>query len=217
MWYMAIPAETVHVQFRGHLPGSEEWQWGFWLAGTNITSEADANALANDVVGAFAVEAQATVAGLMDPLAGIDEVRTYCYPTGGPTALYIGSADYNIVGTGASSSRLPLQAALVVSLRTGFAGRRARGRLYLPCHRIALGTDYQLSNTTTDVVADDMSDFFTNLNALTGVGTVSVVSQVGAGQARAVTSVIVDSRIDIQRRRAGDQVPTVTSTQPVAI
>lgn len=204
------------MQFRGHLPKGEEFQWGFWLNATNITSESDANGLAATVNGAWTGTAKSITMGLLDPLSGMDEVRVYCYPTGGPTATYVGSSTESSVGTGTSSTLLPLQCAAVVSLRTGFAGRRARGRLYLPINRVPLSA-FELSSTNVDPIAADFADFFSTINAVAGIGNVAVVSQVGAGQSRAVTEVVVDSRVDIQRRRANSMVVDYVKQEPVTV
>jgi len=203
---MAIPASTVHVQIRGTAPQGEIFQWGFWLGSTTITSEATANALALDVWNHFVTFALGTATSLIPSTASYTEVRVYCYPTGGPTATFIGvHTPTPAPGTSAGNS-LPLQCAAVVSLRTGFAGRQARGRLYLPVSANTLVT-HQLTSATITNIANAWETFLEAVSTLAAVGSVSVVSQVGSGTVRPVTQLIVDSRLDIQRRRAnGEQV-----------
>lgn len=211
---MTIPSNTVRVAFVGTAPGGEIFNWGFWLNNTTINSEADANTLASSIRDAWITNAGADCRGLILNDTAYTQVRVYAYPSGGPTALYVGAATIS-VGTGTSTlDSLPLQCAMVVSLHTGFAGRTARGRLYLPATGQTL-TAHQYGSSQVTAIANDFAAFFNAVNTLTGVGSVAVVSQKGTGNTRAVTSVVVDSRVDVQRRRANSEASTSTQTSTV--
>jgi hypothetical protein len=211
---MTIPVGTVKVVFGGSLPTPEKFAFSFWLGSTPITTQAAANTLATDIVTAFASTAKANVLAYLMNSGSYDNVKVYCYPVGGPTASVIGQATIaSGAGTGTSNPH-PLQCAIVVSLRTSFAGRRNRGRLYLPLTSVAL-TAHQLTSSQCADIAGAMAAFFNSLNANSSYGDVSIVSQVGTGLVTKVSSVIVDSRVDVQRRRANRSVAIASNTQTV--
>jgi len=97
---------------------------------------------------------------------------------------------------------MPNQICMVVSLRTEHAGRRFRGRMYLPVNASALtlGTA-QWTGTQTAIVANTWAAYFNDWNGSGDNGTISVVSRVGAGEATPVSGVLVDTIPDTQRRR----------------
>jgi len=100
-------------------------------------------------------------------------------------------------------------AALCVSLRTNFTGRSFRGRMYLgglPQAELADAQNYGASQAST--VAGIVMDF---IDALTTINqTLVVVSNFAAGVVRVVAlateiiSIIVDTKIDSQRRRTAN-------------
>ncbi len=112
------------------------------------------------------------------------------------------------VGT-ASGVGEPANAAMCASLRTNFIGRSFRGRFYLG----GLSSDFRQTAqtfTTTSVanLAGFITDFIDALNTINK--TLVVVSRFASGVARItnlateIVSVIVDNKIDSQRRRTAN-------------
>ena len=100
-------------------------------------------------------------------------------------------------------------AAMCVSLRTNFTGRSFRGRFYLGGLAGSNVTDAQnWSTTTAAAISTIFDDFITALNAINQ--TFVVVSNFALGVVRVVAlateiiSIIVDTKIDSQRRRTAN-------------
>ena len=196
---MAIPGNTVKVVLTGHLGSLETFETGFWLAGVTLPGATGADAFAS-AIGIIVSSHAAALDTFLHSGDGWDECRCYFYTGPGPAA-YIGRVGLTLTGS-ANVSPLPPQSAVVVTTLTGFAGRRNRGRIYVPCTDAALnGTSRLLSSTAVTTMINAWSAMFQAINAVTGNGLVSVVSQV-ATSAQAVNSVRSDLRVDIQRRRA---------------
>lgn len=213
---MPIPVNVSRVSLIGAGPGGEIFDTSFWLSGQAPQSEVIANAQA-DAIGDLLNDATLdTLRGWIAGPSAYQELRLYSYPDGGPVASYIGVRPLT-AGIGNAAGRNVPQACVVVSLRTGFAGRRNRGRMYLPANGMPAGSDHQFAAANVATLAAAMGSFFSDVNALTDVGNVSVVSQAGAaGGVTPVTSIIVDTKVDIQRRRADAIVPTASSVIAVA-
>jgi len=100
-------------------------------------------------------------------------------------------------------------AAACISLRTNFTGRSFRGRMYIGgLPNAALQNAQNLTTTAAAAYAGYMSDFIDALNAINM--TLVVVSRFAAGVARVVNlateiiSIIVDTKVDSQRRRTAN-------------
>lgn len=210
---MSIPSLTTRVQVRGHFPGAEIFEWGYWLGGAPVSQD-DANNLAAAQKTLFDSALKTLLLPHINADSGYDEIRVYAYPTGGPSAAFVGSAALGYAGTGSTTCNNPLQVALVVTLLTGLAGRRNRGRLYLP-YQLSTGlTNHQLTQSQINPIGTAFADFAGGQN----VGQqISVVSQVGAGAQNPITAVKVDSRLDVQRRRANKQTALFNTTVPVTV
>lgn len=203
---MAIPSGYARFMIKGTLNGGDIFEWGFWNAGAPTTAAA-ATAAATAVATALGVTSTGTTPwGLISSGEHYDEVRCYSYPAGGPTATYVGSAPASHTGGGSGSA--PNQVALCVTTLTGLSGRRNRGRIYLPCTAPGTLTSGQRSSTNTDSVVTWLVDFFHAVNS--GIGQPCVVLSQVAGSANNITAVRVDSKLDVQRRRANRQVTTYT-------
>lgn len=211
---MTIPVGVNRIVITGHLSTNEIFATSFWTQGNIPGSQALANVFAANVASLFAVRPLGQVKFMLDSASGYDSVKTYHYPTGGPAATYLGIAAI-AGGTGAGTgTSLPLQGAIVASLRTQLAGRSHRGRMYFPCVAETL-TNHQLGSARTNTLAPDVAGFFSDVKANGSVGIPVIVSQVGGGSYTPITSVIVDSRLDIQRRRANKQVASFSVTSNV--
>jgi hypothetical protein len=205
-----IPANSVRVVLTGHLPGSEQFNTGFWLhyvSGMPQTDD-DAKALSQRLATAVATPID-TLKSIINTASGYDAVRVYLYPTAGTQAFAVGET--TLTGkTGTGSSGLhPLQTALVATLRTGYVGRRKRGRMYLPANAVSLSApNNQMSTSDTDAQANAVAAMLQAANNLADDAYVAVISQVGSGDNSMVTEVRVDSRLDVQQRRADSQAAT---------
>lgn len=207
---MSIPLGYSRNVIRGHLIGGEIFEWGFWSAEAP-SDDAAANAQAAAVATAY-TSAIGTGTGphtFLSSGEGIDQVRVYSYTTGGPSAQHVGSAA--LVQTSASVATCPNQVAVVCTLQTGFSGRRNRGRVYLPCTHTSALVSGQLSSAQVTALAQFMQKFFQNVNAAV-TQPIVVLSQV-AGSANDVVTIRVDSRLDIQRRRANRQAPAFSQSE----
>lgn len=195
---MPIPAGVSRAVIGGTVTDeSEIFEFGFWLDEAPDNQD-DADALAQDVWNSFILEAAPGLDPLIKNDSNFTSCKVYCYPDGGPSASLIGTATAAPEGgTGAGS--LPLQACLVVTLLTGAAGRRNRGRMYLPANGTPLAANHEFGSGQVDAAVDGIHDWFAGLVAASH--TPIVLSQV-AGTHRPVTTVRGDSKVDIQRRRA---------------
>jgi hypothetical protein len=112
------------------------------------------------------------------------------------------------VGT-ASGDAMAANAAMCLSLRTNYTGRSFRGRFYLGGLAQSNLNDAQNFDT---VVVGDIGDYFMDfIDALTAINkTLVVVSNYAAGVVRVIAlateiiSVIVDTKVDSQRRRTAN-------------
>jgi hypothetical protein len=118
---------------------------------------------------------------------------------------------------GGGAPKMPLQCALVFSLRTDTPGPRGRGRIYWPCLSATLGSDTRFSSAA---LATTLADFKTWMLALqAAIGTVTDPDLALNLAVRSRTSkttphvkrVILGNVVDTQRRRR-DKLPEVTST-----
>lgn len=124
---------------------------------------------------------------------------------GTQTVLPLTSGNTGDVGNDAAAGN----AAVCVSLRTNFTGRSFRGRFYIG----GLPVDnFQNAQNITTTVAAAYATFFTDFITALGVinKTLVVVSNYAAGVVRVVAlateiiSIIVDTKVDSQRRRTAN-------------
>ena len=208
---MAIMNDVFRVSVIGNGPGAEQFDVSFWMSLGAPTTAAAANTMAGQIRDAWVTSAAANWRSLLSNDQTYREVRLYSYPNGGPTASVIGSAPI-VTGGGIGTLNGPLQQCVVVTLRTAFAGRRYRGRMYLPAAGVSPGTGHVLVSTVPTGLVAATANFFNACNAIATVGDVAVVSQVGAGMSNKVTELRVDDKVDIQRRRANKQLAVTSAT-----
>jgi hypothetical protein len=141
------------------------------------------------------------------PGSVLDEVITTQYTI--QSAPIQGITTPNLAGTSDTDLALPVQCAVVMSYRTTFVGRSFRGRNYLPF----IASDPQTIDTTGAEIrlqaaeALALSNQYPVTFPLTDGGGGDHNMQLCVysptkGLATPVTSVIVDTKIDTQRRRA---------------
>lgn len=198
---MALPVIplTVRAAVRGLNTVGRPWVnvWHF----RKTSGSVDATALAALDAELFKLYVGSAYAG-----AGNQPIKQY-WPAGCVVqdATYTpldGSAASTLVswtGAGADAGgHLPPECAVVLSLRTGFRGRRFRGRIYLP-----VGTQSQANSGL--VIAAYRSGVPGNYTAfrtaLTAANWEHVVASYVGAFATPVASVLIDSKFDVQRRR----------------
>lgn len=219
-------ANTLRLSVRGTLLGPDIFDWSMWFtpsgAATVPTDAATAAALLAEIMGASTWTALMTaVRGLIHSADAITSIAQYTYPTGGTHAATAVNSPVTLAGTGATRL-LPNQCAMVVSLRSPFAGRNNRGRFYLPTTAGGLtqANTSQFASTQTSGQAAAVANFLSHMNGasfanLDGESLRPCVSS--RASSALISSVVVDSVIDTQRRRRNKVTPAVTSTDPILI
>lgn len=204
----------------GTMVGGEEWSTGFWMSGTGVSSEETAAALALIITGTLnatdssgAMQISASL--LWTPDIKWTKTTVYAYTSGGTIASFVGEYILPSPRAGGLGVKGPNQVALVLSLRTGFPGRRNRGRMYLPACALSLSGDGEASQSDLDTLTTAWQTGFNDINA-SDTGKIVVVSA-AAGAFHQVSSVSMDSRMDIQRRRAKQQSISRTSVRTVTL
>lgn len=217
---MSIPPNSTKITFGGALPGGEIWQSGFWVTGYSPSSSGDANSYAelwyaqlsaSDSSGGARIHLGLVAATTVS----FTQVRVYGYPAGGTQATYVGIYTGTAV-TGTQQPKSGNQTAHVVSMRTGLAGRSQRGRMYIPANGAPVQADGQLNAAACTTIAEGWATCFSDWNAVSGNGIVSVVSSTKT-QGYHVVNVQVDSRLDVQRRRADKQSITASETAGITV
>lgn len=86
--------------------------------------------------------------------------------------------------------------------------------MYLPVSGVgSMTTDGQLSGSVVDSITDGWATGFSDINA-SSAGTIVVMSN-AASATTDVSAVTMDTRFDIQRRRANRQIVRGSETKPV--
>lgn len=205
---MAVPSGLVKFVLYGDATDGEIWSTSWYTKPqAGISSQANLDNFINTY--ANTSYPAATLSTVLKSRMSVTTrqlgFKGYYY-NGGTSAIYATDKPFSspIVGS-SGGSPLPLQTAVVATLLTGASGRRNRGRMYLPVNAVSLSTAHELTTTDVDALANAVKDWFAVLNA-SGDNPVQVVSVAGSAS-RPVTQVRVDSKPDIQRRRANKQQP----------
>jgi hypothetical protein len=196
-------------RFLGHTADGDNWMYSWWATSNRSLVDAQAAAVAWNA----ALWAGATAGnGLEDHVTaevGNDSVTTVTIDV--LTGLQSARLDtaQSIDGVAAGNA-LPADVALVVSLRTGLANRRGRGRFYLP--------QPAASQLTTNgrVLADFVTDLGASLEAAwTAYNTATDIPVVYSRTSRStqpITTFDIGNLYDTQRGRESSQVESRTST-----
>jgi hypothetical protein len=210
---MPYPAMTSRIVMQGHLGTSEIFETGVGIMDFAPPSSAAASTMAADWISNLAVPAKVQLLNLITADSGYDTCRVYSYPTGGTVAAFIGEALFTgWVGT--ASGINPNQVCMCMTTLTGLAGRKNRGRLYLPCNGNPITAGHVFATTEIAAVVAAMATTFTTWNAGGDEGTVAVISLAGSA-ANPVTQLSIDNVPDIQRRRANKMSTAIRSTAVV--
>lgn len=133
-----------------------------------------------------------------------------------------------VSGGGGPTNIHPLQVAAVLSWRSDEAerGLASRGRIYSPRPAVAVTATGDIAGPDRVLMAESARDLLNSLDASVGIegGTLRphIVSRgkgpapwPGPGASHPINRVVVDSALDIQRRRANRQTREVTSVPVV--
>lgn len=196
---MALPiiADTIRVTVRGHADNSHMWANILHFRKTSALSYTGAIAILDPLLlaqyqtnngGGSAWKALAhTGASVQD--------FVYTPLDGSSASTIIGHAFNGVNG----SDALPASMCIVVTLRTALRGRSYRGRVYTGPHiESDNGSD---GNPVAALITAEQVQWTNFLTALSGSGVSLVVASYLHSTAENVTSVNVDSRWDVQRRR----------------
>lgn len=207
---MPYPIQTAYLTFGGALPGGEEWQCGLHgeLNGNVASPTGMANIALNARTPLTTWWNSAGVAAFVGSGTTLTTIRAYLFPANATKATAVGGASLSLSGTGTSS--LPNQCAIVLSLRTGDPSRRGRGRIYMPMNKTGVASNAQLTTGQVSALATATATLLQDLAAADSVGPV-----LGGTSANPVTSVVVDSVVDTQRRRRNQLTPLFTATANV--
>ena len=212
---MAIPANTLRFSIRGNLPGNEIWNSSIWLrpigSATAPTNGVDCDTLLTALKGVSGWSTfRDAVLALIRSTAGIVEERLYSYPVSGTHASAVAVQSDIRAGT-STAGTLPNQCCCVMTLLTGVAGRSQRGRIYFPAGGLAISpTDGQFSSTQSGLRSGFAAWVLGTAGLVQGWAPY-VVSQTQTSSL-SVVQVKVDTRPDIQRRRANRQAATSAAT-----
>jgi hypothetical protein len=115
---------------------------------------------------------------------------------------------------GVGTPTKPNQVAVVITLISTLAGRRGRGRIFLPILAGTMGATGRMGSTQRDSLADTADTLVTGVGQAMGArvqaDAVSVQSQVVPSSA-IVTSIRVGDVFDTQRRRRDNLIESYTS------
>jgi hypothetical protein len=147
------------------------------------------------------------------------QVAMYTYPSGGNHSAAAVNSPLALAGSGATRL-LPNQCAVVVSLRSPFAGRQNRGRFYVPMTAGGLtqANTSQLTSAKCTSLCNAVKGFLSDMNVhgfanLSGDSLRPCVSS--RGQSALILTVVVDSVIDTQRRRRNKVLPAASASATV--
>jgi hypothetical protein len=130
------------------------------------------------------------------------------YPSG--KIAYVGTITPD---AGPSNTNLhPAQCTQVVTFLSSFQprGRASHGRIYLPCPAAAVSAS-DGTNGLGSALANAVRDWIVAMNAITGLGTATIMSDLGGGTTMEITDVRADSLPDTQRRRRRQLTSTRTT------
>lgn len=209
---VALVAPALKVSHIGTRTGGEQWVTGHWCAAPAGVAQADLDAWTDSVASAWAtLLTTLTTSGSTDTRYTDTKVSYYA---AGSTSAVLQSDNAAHAQSMTGTTKHPYQVAVVASLRTAIPTRKTRGRMYLPLDAMAMGSAGQYNSTQVNNVGAAMKAYLDAVRALTIVGSAThpVVASHVSGLQTEISTVIVDSIPDIQRRRADKLVPTTIST-----
>lgn len=200
---MSVVAGSARVVLSGTGYSPEIWATGFWVSAAALTTSQECTDFA-DTVHVKAVDSgfKTSLLNVIGPGFNWNKVTVYSHESGNPAADHVGEFAVPS-GTGSNQTGLNQisQVCMVATLKTDTAGRTGRGRMFIPAagQPVANGRFNTVSRNT---LCDNLAAMFTLINALTDTSAIVGVFSNAASAIRPVTSVVIDDKPDIQRRRA---------------
>lgn len=199
-----MPAAN-RIVLEGPIGGTQErWSTGLWFAppsGAVVGGSSNLALWAAAIGDGLAAAITGTLLNGLSTTGAVDRIRAYSYSSIIGPASEVGESVENIAG--GSGGKNPLPTAMVVSLRTGLAGRRNRGRMYWPAVGLVVNNQGRWGPTDTAGGASGAKALL-NLIADTAPGVADmspVVASRAGNYVTPVTSVSVGDVPDAQRRR----------------
>lgn len=191
---------TYQLISRGALQSAEAFQYGVTVIGSG--SIADALTAATDAN--TAMFAATDFDDVFNTGTVWNDILVNLIPDNGAGPV-IDSAIGSFTDAGASTAgSLPTQIAICVSLQTGLAGSRNRGRFYLPTpDRTVVATTGRLASAGLTGLVNGLTAW---KNSLIGDGFTPIVLSRTEGAQTVVTALRVGNVLDTQRRRRNDLV-----------
>lgn len=211
---------NILYQVRGSLPGGERW------SNTLHFDDGTSGPFSGLDLAAAVEQVKTRYHGFLQSTNGfpstctVDSVGGYVYDDAGALVEIAQSGTSPLAGTG--SVTRPHQVAVVASLLTGIPSGRTRGRLYLPLLSAPITPDSgRISSTTTQLVANELSECLTDLRAagydVANDALTAVVVSTTYQQATPINQIRVGNVFDTQRRRRDALVEAyVTAAYPSA-
>lgn len=208
---MSRPSGVSHLVYSGTV-GGEIFAVGHWLFTGTYGNQATADADALEFKNLFTTNLLPSAKALVGSDTIYQRLTLYNYTGGASTAAFM-SVQPITGGTGNSvGSSLPLQTSLVASLRSAQPGRSGRGRMYFPCTAYNL-SNHLVVNAGALALANACAAYFNAINgSATSINSLAAVVSDARSAYYPLTSVVVDDRPDVQRRRANKQVPANRNT-----
>lgn len=211
-------ASVGYIRYRlvGTLTASQTWSIGVSLVTEESPSAAQLatwNAATHSAVSTW-WNATGGPGGFNQAVVKLTAVYAGFYPAGSSVATVTSDVAITALSGAGETQCQPAQTALVVTLKTGLATRRGRGRFYLPATGVTVSSSTLLMTTpTTSNVAIAAADFLTSLAGVTLISEPTVLSIAVPGDfpPSPVQTVQVDSVLDTQRRRRDKITGTFTS------
>lgn len=207
---MPIPSGYSRSVVSGTLPGGEIWAIGLWAneaPSDQAATQSQADSFADDLTTKWSDSGSPATFNTAQMSA--TRLTVYSYLAAGGRATHVAESGLSLPGVNTQSSQ-PDQCCLVASLRTGMSGRRHRGRVYWPLTGSGL-VQGQVADPLAQNHATWMRDLIQAWNGHLADERMVVLSQT-AGTSAPITAITVDTRVDIQRRRANRQTITGSHT-----
>lgn len=206
----------LRMSFEGTLAsGQEAWSTScnFNLLGSGGPDEGDLNAWCQEVADDLGTLVTSQLSNLLSLQGKITAIKAYYYTAIGSPATIVGAASANF--TGGATPSMPLQTAMVFSLKTPLAGRRNRGRMYWPAQGAGVMSGGRFSSSDHTGAPPDLVLLLAGVcGRWPGIGTIepAVVSAAG-NTVTPVTSISVGDVPDTQRRRRDNLVEQYATAQ----
>lgn len=205
---MVASLNRVKIVFGGTIGTTDTWSVGFnFASGTGTPSASDMNGAAAAAATLFATDVWDHTSGWKSQVNTTTIWKTcnaYFIPANSAVATVSGTVALTPDPGVNTTSFIPPQCALVVSLHTGLTGRRNSGRVYMPAVP-ALTTNGQVTSAVITNLAPLVAQFLTHMNSAT-TGPLTYNACIGTGNCPSITSTSLDSIVDTQRRRRDKQV-----------